>query len=133
MDVPCNSPCLLVATTTEIIALDYNTATTYPIISSLSIADTIDYHYNLGYIFWSDNQEHNIKRSNLDGKYIKILHKNTLCRGLAVDWRSSQLYWTTYLPTTTVSVSDLDGNNTRVLLERPKLDLDGIVIDPERG
>ena len=135
MDVPCNSrsPCLLVATQKEIIALDYNNATIYPIISKLSYAFAIDYHYSLGYIFWSDIRERNIKRSNINGTDIKILHTNTNCYGLAVDWRSSQLYWTDFSLARTISVSDLDGNNKRVLLSSSLARPIGIVLDPERG
>ena len=131
MNVQCNSPCLLVATSTEIIALDYNNATIYPIISKLSQATAIDYHFNLGYIFWSDNSEFDIKRSNMNGTDIKVLpNPPANCYGLAVDWRSSQLYWTD--PHGTIFVSDLDGNNKRVLISSlgPTRE---IVLDPERG
>ena len=139
MGVPCNSPCLLVSTENEIIALDYNNATSYPIISNLSGAVAIDYHYRLGYIFWSDINEENIKRSNINGTDIKILHNNIWdCYGLAVDWRSSQLYWTDIIITRyyaygTISASDLEGNNKRVLLSLSFYGPIGFVLDPERG
>ena len=130
MDVRCNSPCLLVSTRKEIIALDYNNATFYPIISNLSRAVAIDVHFSLGYIFWSDYIERNIKRANIDGTNIIVLHNNIgECFGLAVEWRSSQLYWTDEI-NNTISVSDLEGNNIRILIS---LNLDeprGIVLDP---
>ena len=134
MDVPCNSPCLLVSTEKEIIALDYDNATSYPIITNLSHALAIDYHYSMGYIFWSDIWERNIKRSNINGTDIKVLHNTSGdCYGLAVDWRSSQLYWIDHIARM-VSVSDLDGNNKRVLNTSSSLgDPAGIVLDPERG
>ena len=132
MDVPCNSPCLLVSTGKEIVALDYNNATSYPIISNLSAALAIDYHYSLGYIFWSDATEGNIKRSNINGTDIKVLQSYTWCYGLAVDWSSSQLYWTD-ISYGRISVSDLEGNNKRVL-HSSSVDLPmGIVLDPKRG
>ena len=131
LGVPCKSPCLLVSTTTEIIALDYNSATIYPVILNLTRAVAIDVHFRLGYIFWSDVWEHNIKRANIDGTNITVLHNNTgNCEGLAVEWRSSQLYWTDR--NGTISVSDLEGNNKRVLLSSQG-QLRGIVLDPERG
>ena len=49
-----------------------------------------------------------------------------------MEWKSSQLYWT---DTTNdrISVSDLEGNNTRIVvsigLDQPR----GIVLDPEQG
>ena len=131
LGVPCKSPCLLLSTTTEIIALDYNNATIYPIILNLTRAVAIDVHFRLGYIFWSDVWEQNIKRANIDGTNITVLHNNIgYCEGLAVEWRSSQLYWTDR--NGTISVSDLEGNNKRVLLSSQG-QLRGIVLDPERG
>ena len=134
LDVPCNSrsPCLLVATGEEIIAVDYNNATMYPIISKLSYAEAIDYHFRLGYIFWIDTGERNmIKRSNINGTDIKLLHNiQGYCYGLAVDWMSSQLYWTDW-DARTISVSDLDGNSKRVLLSSLDYRPIGIVLDPE--
>ena len=112
--------------------MDYKNATIYPIISNLLKATAIDYHFNLGYIFWSDDSEYDIKRSNMNGTDIrKVLPNIGICYGLAVDWRSSQLYWT-HLISDMIFVSDLDGNNKRVLissLDHPV----AIVLDPERG
>ncbi|KAL9960532.1 hypothetical protein ACROYT_G034004 [Oculina patagonica] len=133
LGVPCNSPCLLVSTRTEIVALDYNKATSYPIISNLSRAVAIDIHFSLGYIFWSDYIEKNIKRANIDGTNITVLHNNILhCFGLAVEWRSSHLYWTDETAKT-ISVSDLEGNNRHILIS-PSLDQPrGIALDPNNG
>lgn len=129
MGVPCNSPCLLVSTATHIVALDFENAKSYPIISNLSGANAIDVQFNLGYIFWSDTTELNIKRANSDGTNITVIHNNTASNGLAVEWRSSQLYWTDR--NGTISVSDLKGNNKRRLLSN--VDQPGeIVLDPER-
>ncbi len=131
--VPCNSPCLLVSIASQIIALDYNNVTSHPVISGLSTAVALDIHYNLGYIFWSDVKELNIKRANIDGTSIKVIRNNTgICEGLAVEWNSSLLYWTDST-NDTISVSDLEGNNKRILvssnLEEPR----GIALDPNYG
>ncbi|KAL9960475.1 hypothetical protein ACROYT_G033940 [Oculina patagonica] len=131
MDVFCNSPCLLVSTQTEIVALDYNNATSYPIISNLSVAVAIDIHFSLGYIFWSDVAEDNIKRAYIDGTNITVLHNVGRCFGLAVEWGSSQLYWTDDVRNT-ISVSDLEGNNIDTVvsnLDEPW----GIALDPNNG
>lgn len=136
LDVPCNSPCLLVSTWTEIVALDYNNTKSYPIISNLPRAVAIDIHFSLGYIFWSDYSERNIKRANIDGTNIKVLsHDIGVSFGLAVDWNSTQVYWTSYYYTyRKIFVSDVDGNNTRTLIS---FSLDswprGIALDPNNG
>jgi len=127
----CSPPCLLVTNTSDVVALDYKTAALSSIVSGLSRAVAIDVHFSLGYIFWSDVTEKNIKRFRIDfGSTTTIVTGIGVCDGLAVDWRASQLYWTdtTY---DTISVSDLDGNNQGLLissaLEEPRaiaLDLD---------
>ena len=132
LGVPCKSPCFLVATPQEIKALDYNSATTYPIISNLTRVGAIDVHFNLGYIFWSDVTEGNIKRANIVGTNITLLHNGIESDGLAVDWMSSQLYWTDRKGA--ISISDLEGNNRRILHSSKKwrATYRGIVLDPER-
>lgn len=122
---------MLVLNTTDIVAIDYKTAEVRSIISGLSGAVALDIHFSLGYIFWSDTAERNIKRFRIDVANTRtIITDIGVCNGLAVDWRVSQLYWTdtTY---GTISVSDLDGNNQSLLinssLDEPKaiaLDLD---------
>ncbi|KAL9960489.1 hypothetical protein ACROYT_G033956 [Oculina patagonica] len=132
LDVPCYSPCLLVSTQAEIVALDYNNAVIYPIISNLSNAGAIDVHFILGYIFWFDWIEENIKRANIDGTNITVLHNYiTYCHGLAVEWGSSQLYWTGGT-NDTISVSDLEGNNRRFLISSSRDQPSGIALDPSR-
>ena len=110
--------------------MNYQTAAVNSIVSGLTRAVAIDVHFSLGYIFWSDVIEQNIKRFYTGGNSTPIITGIGACYGLAVDWRSSQLYWTdaTY---DTISISDLDGNNQRILinqgLEQPRaiaLDLD---------
>ena len=111
----CSPPCLLVTNTSDVVAVDYKTAALSSVVSGLTRAVAIDVHFSLGYIFWSDVREQNIKRFRIDvASTTTIITGIGVCDGLAVDWRSSRLYWTdtTYH---TISVSDLDGNN-RVLL-----------------
>ena len=117
--------------TSDIVAINYTTAAAHSIISGLTRAVAIDVHFSLGYIFWSDVTEQNIKRFHIDvASTTTIVTGIGVCDGLAVDWRTSQLYWT---DTTNdkISISDLNGNNQRSLvsseLEEPRaiaLDLD---------
>ena len=77
--------------------------------------------------------ERNIKRSGIDGSGVTIIISNIgVCDGLAVEWRTSQLYWTD-ITSDTISVSDLSGNNQRSLLslglEKPR----DIALDPDHG
>ncbi|KAL9960511.1 hypothetical protein ACROYT_G033979 [Oculina patagonica] len=54
------------------------------------------------------------------------------CNGLAIEWRSSQLYWTDD-GSDTISVSDLEGNNTRILISSSLDEPSGIALDPNNG
>ena len=133
----CSPPCLLVSNTSDILAVDYKAAAVRSIISGLTRAVAIDVHFSLGYIFWSDVTEKNIKRFRIDiASTTTIITGIGVCDGLAVDWKASELYWT---DTTfdTISVSDLDGDNQRTLisssLNEPLNEPRAITLDLDSG
>ena len=77
--------------------------------------------------------EQNIKRSSTDGSGLTtIISGIGVCDGLAVEWRTSQLYWTdtTY---DTISLSDLSGHNQRSLLSLGLDEPRDIALDPDSG
>ena len=128
----CIPPCLLVSNTSDIIAIDYKASTVTPVVTGLSRAVAIDVHFSLGYIFWSDVSDLNIKRFRIGGSTTTIITNIGVCSGLAVHWGTSKLYWTdeSY---DKISVSDLDGNNQGTLiysgLDAPR----DIALDPDNG
>ena len=128
----CSPPCLLVSNTSDIIAIDYKASTVTPVVTGLSGAVAIDVHFSLGYVFWSDVIDLNIKRFSIGGSTTTIISNTGVCGGLAVHWRTSQLYWTDQLYDK-ISVSDLDGNNQGSLihsgLDAPR----DIALDPDNG
>ncbi|XP_066030607.1 sushi, von Willebrand factor type A, EGF and pentraxin domain-containing protein 1-like isoform X7 [Pocillopora verrucosa] len=133
LTVPCKPPCLIVSTTSEIVALDFDNNTSSQIISGLSRVIALDVHYSLGYIFWTDVSDLNIKRSCIDGTNVTIIHSTTgTCDGLAVEWMRYQLYWTDTTDDV-IRVSDLEGKNTRILISLGLDEPRGIALDPERG
>ena len=128
----CIPPCLLVSNTSDVIAIDYKTSTVTPVVTGLSRAVAIDVHFSLGYIFWSDETDLDIKRFRIGGSTTTIITGIGVCSGLAVHWRTSQLYWTdeTY---GMISISDLDGNNQGILIHSG-LDVPrDIAVDPDNG
>ncbi|XP_022803616.1 sushi, von Willebrand factor type A, EGF and pentraxin domain-containing protein 1-like isoform X2 [Stylophora pistillata] len=127
----CSPPCLLVSNTSDIVAVDYGKVKVNSAIQGLTRAVAIDVHFSLGYIFWSDVTELNIKRFRIDVKSTTTVISNIgVCDGLAVQWRTSQLYWTdtTY---NKISVSDLDGNNQLTLLSSALEEPRAIALDPD--
>ena len=127
----CTPPCLLVSNTTDIVAVDYGKAQVNSMILSLTRAVALDVHLSLGFIFWSDVTELNIKRFRIDVESTTTVITNIgVCDGLAVQWRTSQLYWTdaTY---NSISVSDLDGNNQLTLISSALEEPRAIALDPD--
>ena len=127
----CSPPCLLVSNTSDIVTVDFQTSAVNSVVLGLTRAVAIDVHFSLGYIFWSDVIQLNIKRFHIDTRSTATIISNIgWCEGLAVQWRTSQLYWTdsTY---NSISVSALDGNNQRAIissgLDAPR----GIALDPD--
>ena len=122
---------MLVSNTTDIVAADYGKAQVNSVILSLTRAVAIDVHFSLGFIFWSDVTELNIKRFRIDVESTTTVITNIgVCDGLAVQWRTSQLYWTdtTY---NSISVSDLDGNNQLTLISSALEEPRAIALDPD--
>ena len=85
----------VVSNTSDIVSIDYTAAAIHSIISGLTRAVAIDVHLTLGYIFWSDVTEKNIKRYCIDIETTtSVITGIGVCDEPAVDWRTSQLYWT---------------------------------------
>ena len=128
----CIPPCLLVSNTSDIIAIDYKASTVTPVVTGLSRAVAIDVHFSLGYIFWSDVFDLNIKRFRIGGSTTTIITNIGVCRGLAVHWRASQLYFTDQ-SNNKISVSDLDGKNQGTLIHSGTDAPRDIALDPDNG
>ena len=129
----CQSSCLLVSNTTDIVVVHTDTQTVESLVSKLTRAVALDVDFAKGYIYWSDIVEQGIKRANIDGTNITTLFSKDVvtCDGLAVDWRSGLLYWTdTYY--NTIEVADVGANNKprRVLFDKELDEPRGIAVDP---
>ena len=111
--------------------MEYKTGTLSSVVSGLTRAFAIDIHFSMGYIFWSDETEHNIKRFHIDvASTTTIITDIGVCDGLAVDWMASKLYWTDRR-FDTISVSDLDGNNKGLIISSGLEEPVAIALDPD--
>ena len=127
----CKPYCLLISNTTDIFTLDFQTSIINSVESDLTRAVVIDVHFSLGLVFWSDVVELNIKRLHLDTDTTTTIISNIgVCDGLAVEWRTSQLYWTDTIYNT-ISASDLDGNNQTAIISGGLDEPRGIALDPD--
>ena len=86
----------MVSVASSIITVNPETSHTTTLISGISRAVGLDIDTNKGYIYWSDVNEHVIKRAHLDGSNATVLFRNGIgvCDGLAIDERAGRLYWT---------------------------------------
>lgn len=100
------------------------------LISHLRTATAIDYHYNLGLIFWSDVTKQAIMRARLNGTEIRTVVDYGLIRpeGLAVDWIHNHIYWTdTKLKR--IEVANINGGQRTILFSGIN-NLRDIIVDP---
>jgi len=101
------------------------------LIKHLHSAIAIDFHYQLGYIYWTDLSQDIIHRARMDGSNMTTIISTGLegPGGMAVDWVAGKLYWSDS-EKERIEVSDLEGNNRTVMfsagLDRPR----AIVLDP---
>eukprot|EP00106_Octopus_bimaculoides_P021308 XP_014788750.1 PREDICTED: low-density lipoprotein receptor-related protein 4-like [Octopus bimaculoides] len=104
------------------------------ILNNLDNAIAIDFHYDMGLLFWSDVTLDVIKRAYMNGSDIQDIVqyglKNT--GGLAVDWIHNKLFWADS-GTSRIEVAQLDGSNRKVIVwkgvDKPR----GIVAHPGKG
>lgn len=102
-------------------------------VTGLTRAVALDVHFEKRYIFWSGVSERNIKRSGIDGSSITTIITNVgVCDGLAVQWITSELYWTDTTQDT-ISKSDLSGNNQQTVLSLGLNKPRDIALDPDKG
>ena len=64
--------------------------------SGLEYIQAIDYDFQTGYIYVSENKHKTIHRVSQDGREFEPIVTKTLgkTQGIAVDWMSKNLYWT---------------------------------------
>ena len=66
----------------------------------------------------------------MDGTNITVIQTDVTSEALAVDWISSQLYWSDVYR---ISVCDFEGNNSRNLISSGLKKVGGIALDPCNG
>ena len=93
-----------------------------------------DVHVNEKMIYWSDTNQHAIKRMSLSSGNIKDIITDGLgsVDGLAVEWESNLIYWTDYSKKT-VEVASLDGRQRKRLFVENVGKPRGIALYPKKG
>uniref|UniRef100_A0A8C6WZR3 Low density lipoprotein receptor-related protein 1Bb n=1 Tax=Neogobius melanostomus TaxID=47308 RepID=A0A8C6WZR3_9GOBI len=94
----------------------------------------IDYHAELGYIYFADTTSFLIGRQKIDGNNRETILKDELdnVEGISVDWIGRNLYWTNDGYRKTISVARLEkaSQTRKTLLEGNMSHPRAIVVDP---
>lgn len=105
------------------------------IVNVTSRSTALDFHYEAQEIYWSDEMELTIYKSDVDGltpKKAVISDNLGKVDGLAVDWVHGNLYWTDTTKKT-VEVSNLGGLHRKTLIKGGLEEPRALVLDPEEG
>lgn len=100
------------------ISLDTPDHTSFPLtLDRVKYAIAIDYDPVDGYVYWSDEDAHAIRRARQDGSgqmdivTLEVSHPD----GIAIDWHARNLYWTD-TGTDRIEVCRLDGSSRKAII-----------------
>ena len=130
----CSEPCLIYSASSQINAIELTTSRVVHLVSNLSRAVALDVHVNEKMIYWSDINQHVIKRMSLSSGNIEDIITDDLgsVEGLSVEWDSNLIYWTDYSKRR-VEVATLDGKQRKLLVVEDVNKPRGIALYPTKG
>ena len=130
----CSEPCLIYSATSEINAIELTTSRIVHLVPNLQRAVALDVHVSERTFYWSDINQHVIKRMNMSSDVIEDVITDDLgsVGGLAVEWESRLIYWTDSMYNR-IEVASLDGSKRKLLftekVDKPR----GIELYPKKG
>ncbi|KAJ8946706.1 hypothetical protein NQ318_006964 [Aromia moschata] len=109
-------PTLLFANRIDIRQVSLSNSIYTAILKGLHNAIALDYHYQRGYIFWSDVSMDVIRRANINGTGVRDIIKSGLESpgGVALDWVHDLIFWTDS-GTRRIEVATLDGEQRAII------------------
>ena len=131
----CAEPCLIYSASTQINGIELSTSRVVNLVSSLRGAVAVDVHVRDKTIYWSDVQQHVIKRMKLQSSgNVEDIITDDLgdVDGLAVEWESNLIYWTDFSKGR-VGVASLDGSRRKLLFVEDVGKPRGVALYPKKG
>ncbi|CAH1173635.1 unnamed protein product [Phaedon cochleariae] len=135
-----NTPLLLYSTTEDIRLVnssrEYSRGKSVTLVKNYTFIAAIDFHYDLGKVFWVDHENETIfgidyKDGTVKNK-VEIVNDVLTPDGLACDWVTNKLYWTDS-ETKLIEVATIEGKYRKVLfwtdLDQPR----AIALAPREG
>lgn len=117
------------------ISLDTPDHSAFPLqLDRVKYAIAIDYDPVDGYVYWSDEEAHAIRRARPDGSAqadivtLEVAHPD----GIAIDWQARNLYWTD-TGTDRIEVCRLDGTARRAVINEHLEEPRAIALAPAHG
>ncbi|CAH3143404.1 unnamed protein product [Porites lobata] len=102
-------------------------------VSGLRHAMAIDFDPVDKFVYWSDDEKLEIKRSKMDGTGVQVLINNVSHPdGPAVEWVARNLYWTD-TGTDRIEVSRLDGSSRKIVISEDLDEPRAITLHPSLG
>lgn len=117
------------------ISLDSPDYTSFPLpFGRVKSAIAIDYDAVDGYVYWTDEEEHVIRRARPDGSGKMDIIATEIERpdGLTIDWLARNLYWTD-TGTDRIEVCRLDGSSRKVVINEHLEEPRAIAVAPSLG
>ena len=126
---------MIYSASSQINGIELSTSRVVNLVSSLRGAVAVDVHVREKTIYWSDVQEHVIKRMKLQSSgNVEDIITDDLgdVHGLAVEWESNLIYWTD-LSKGRIGVASLDGSRRKLLFVKGVSKPRGIALYPKEG
>ncbi|GCB62559.1 hypothetical protein scyTo_0007253 [Scyliorhinus torazame] len=102
------------------------------LLTNSGISVLLDFHYRNGRIYWAVTDKGLIQRAFMNGTKRESIHAvGKGLSGFAVDWLHNTIIWTNQ-KRGTIETSNLNGKNSKILLEEPTFPT-VIAVDPEEG
>ena len=126
---------MIYSASSQINGIELSTSRVVYLVSSLRGAVAVDVHVREKTIYWSDVQQHVIKRMKLQSSgNVEDIITDDLgdVHGLAVEWASNMIYWTDFSKGR-VGVASLDGSRRKLLFVEDVGKPRGVALYPKKG
>ncbi|XP_028406957.1 sortilin-related receptor-like [Dendronephthya gigantea] len=100
-------------------------------IAGVKQVEGLDFDWTTDNLYWVDAGKKVIEVCRKDGRYRKTVHSDDLDRprALALDPPYGQMFWTDWGSTAKIEMSDMDGKNRRILVDKDLVWPNGLAID----
>ncbi|XP_030881626.1 pro-epidermal growth factor isoform X4 [Leptonychotes weddellii] len=123
------APFLIFSHGSSIFRIDLEGTNHEQLVADAGVSVIMDFHYNKGRIYWVDLERQLLQRVFLNGtRQERVCNIEKNVSGMAINWINEELIWSNQQEGI-ITVTDMKGNNSRVLLSALNYPAN-VVIDP---